>query len=300
MPAGQPFTALCQALSRGCLRSRADLHLHSTCSDGTYTPAQLVELARRCGLSAIALTDHDTLAGVPLARAAAADSGLEIIPAVEITTEYQDRELHLLAYWIDEENGDLQAALAQVRHGRVERFAALVEALRRQGLAVDDAHIDWQRQSLGRRYLAEVLVAQGLAGSIREVFGRWLSEAATARFPKYRLPIAQAIALVRRAGGVAALAHPAYHDTHRLLGELTALGLGAVEAEYPDFRRSQSQQLRRWAAHLGLAISGGSDCHGPGRRGVGSCTISDQELRRLRQQRGEVCSVPSTKNSSKA
>src|SRR5947207_14379908 len=105
MPARQPFTALCRALAQPRTHGRADLHLHTTCSDGTYAPAQIVELARRCGLSALAITDHDTLAALPAARAAAADSGVEVIAGVEISSEYNGRELHLPAYFVAPDDG---------------------------------------------------------------------------------------------------------------------------------------------------------------------------------------------------
>src|SRR5260370_29340933 len=111
MPAGQPFTSLCGQLARPRHAGRADLHLHTTSSDGTYTPAQVVELARRSGLAALAITDHDTLAGVPAAQAAAAGTDLEIIPAVEISTEHHERQLHLLAYFVDMDHLGLAAAL---------------------------------------------------------------------------------------------------------------------------------------------------------------------------------------------
>jgi hypothetical protein len=284
MPARQPFTLLCQQLARGPQAGRADLHLHTTCSDGTYTPAQLVELARRCGLAAIAVTDHDTLAGVEPARAAAAGSSLEVIAGVEITAEFHQRELHLLGYFVDLEDTALNAALGEVRQGRLDRFRLMVERLRQLGVSVEVGTAPGP-DALGRRYLAELLVSQGKAGSIREAFQRWLGDGGRVDVPKKRLPVAEAIALVRAAGGVAAWAHPAYDGGMDRLAELARLGLGAVEAEYPDVRRAVTRQWRDWAAQLGLAVTGGSDCHGPGRRTVGACTISDEELAALRQRR---------------
>lgn len=299
MPARQPFTYLCQQLARGPRLGRADLHLHTTCSDGSYSVAQVVELARRCGLSAIALTDHDTLAGIPLARQLAGER-LEVVAGVEITTEFQGRELHLLAYYVDIENRPLAAALDCLREARATRFGEMVERLRHLGVSIEEGAIDATRASLGRRYLAELLVEQGLAGSVREAFQRWLGDRGRAAVPKKRLPVAEAIALVRQSGGVAAWAHPPYDGSQQALTELAALGLGAVEVEYPDFRQAHRQHLRQTATRLGLAVSGGSDCHGPGRRTVGACTISDEELETLRQHRGKPCSAPCSTSSSKA
>src|SRR5205807_1127304 len=133
MPRGQPFTALCQALSRA---ARADLHVHTTWSDGTYTPAEVVDLARRSGLAALAITDHDTLAGIAPARAAAR-AALEIVPGVEITAEHGGRIVHLLGYFFDPADADLNAALAGLRARRAERFCAMVERSRGCGVSLD-------------------------------------------------------------------------------------------------------------------------------------------------------------------
>jgi predicted metal-dependent phosphoesterase TrpH len=139
-------------------------------------------------------------------------------------------------------------------------------------------------EALGRPHLAELLVRQGQVATVREAFRRYLRDGGPAAVPKKRLPVAEALALVRGAGGVAAWAHPAYDCTRESLAELRGLGLGAVEVEYPDFKRARARELRAWAHDLGLAVSGGSDCHGPGRRSVGTCTVSAEELERLRQR----------------
>jgi hypothetical protein len=285
MPAQQPFTALCQAAGRPRHAGRADLHLHTTFSDGTYTPAEVVDLARRTGLSALAVTDHDTLGGVGPARAAAAGTDVEVIAGVEITAEYRGRELHLLGYFVAPDDPPLNAALAMIRRHRAERFAEMVERLRQCGVHLngEERQVSAAPESLGRRHLAELLVRAGRVRTVREAFTRYLGDHGRAAVPKKRLPAAEALALVRGAGGVAAWAHPPYDCTPDSLAELRALGLGAVEAEYPDVRPSRGRQLREWAAALGLAVTGGSDCHGPGRRSVGAYTVSADELERLRR-----------------
>ena len=284
MPAQQPFTALCQAAGRTRHAGRADLHLHTTHSDGSYTPAEVVDLARRAGLSAVAVTDHDTLGGLPAARAAAAGCGVEVIAGVEITAEFRGREMHLLGYFVAPDDEPLNSALAMIRRHRAERFRAMVERLRQCGI-----HLGEERQApaapeaLGRRHLAESLVRAGHVRTVREAFMRYLGDNGRAAVPKKRLPAAEALALVRGAGGVAAWAHPPYDCHQDSLAELRAMGLGAVEAEDPDVRPSRGRQLRAWAAALELAVTGGSDCHGPGRRAVGACTVSAEELERLRR-----------------
>ena len=286
MTARQPFTALCRSLTRSRFDGRADLHLHSTHSDGLYTPADLVDLARRSGLSAIALTDHDTLGGVSLARSAAVGTNVEIIAGVEITCEFRTKELHLLAYFVNAEDGPLNEALTRLRWHRVERFREMVERLRADGVSVDEDDLSRRssHDSLGRRHLAELLVKAKRVGSLREAFARYLKDGGRAAVPKVRLPVNEALALVRRAGGVASWAHPSYDCTREALAELRNAGLGAVEVEYPTTRNSRTRELRNWARALGMAVSGGSDCHGPDqpRRTVGAATISADELEALR------------------
>jgi predicted metal-dependent phosphoesterase TrpH len=287
MPARQPFTALCRIASRSPAAGRADLHLHTTHSDGQYTPAQVVDLARRSGLSAVALTDHDTVSGLLEARAAAAGTSVEIIAGAEITCEYRGKELHLLAYFICPD-GAITTALDRLCRHRAERFRHMVERLRACGVSLDEGELcaGAAPGSLGRRYLAELLVKSRRVGSVREAFARYLKDNGRAAVPNLRLPVAEAIALVRGAGGVAGWAHPSYDCTREALIELRGLGLGAVEAEYPTTRPARTRELRGWARELGLAVTGGSDCHGPDqpRRAVGACSVSAAELDALRMK----------------
>lgn len=285
MPSGQPFTHLCQALSRPRYFGRVDLHLHTTFSDGMYTPEQVVDLARRSGLSAIAITDHDTLAGIAPARVAAG-SALEIVNGVEITAEWQGREFHLLAYFFDPTNRDLLDALAFLRTARVGRFHEMLERLRSLGVHFQREDLDHLQEdtTLGRRHLAEMLVKARKAATIREAFQRWLGDHGKATVPKTRLPLERAIEAVRGAGGIATWAHPNYDCTRETLSQLKALGLRAVEVEYPSFRSTRIRELRQIARDLGLGITGGSDCHGPNElhRAVGASSISHEELQCLR------------------
>jgi predicted metal-dependent phosphoesterase TrpH len=263
-----------------------DLHLHTTFSDGTYSPAEIVDLARRSGLSAIAITDHDTLAGIAPTRLLAG-TALEVVSGVEITTEFHGRELHLLGYYFDADNSPLRLALAHLQAQRVGRFHAMVERLHTLGVHIEEKAIAdlGDTATLGRRHLAELLVSAKKAVTVREAFQRYLGDQGRATVPKTRLAVGEALALVRGANGVASWAHPNYDCTKETLLELKDLGLGAVEAEYPAFRTSRTKELRNLARELGLAITGGSDCHGPGlpHRSVGATSISHEELQRLRE-----------------
>jgi predicted metal-dependent phosphoesterase TrpH len=287
MPRRQPFTALCRALAQPAALGRADLHIHTTHSDGSYTPTQVVELARRSGLAAVAITDHDTTAGVGEARTAAG-SHVEIVAGVEITAEYRGCELHLLGYFVRPEDAALESALTRLREHRAGRFWDMVERLRSQGVTLDERALREQAGSgaLGRRNLAAMLEKEGQVGSVREAFTRYLGDHGPITLPKVRIPVRDAIGLVRGAGGVAAWAHPTYDCTRESLAELSGWGLGAVEAEYPAHRAGRSRELREMAREFGLAVTGGSDCHGPepAGRAIGACSVSADELAELRRR----------------
>lgn len=282
----QPFTKLCQQLARPRPGDRVDLHLHTTYSDGLYTPAEIIDLARRSGLAAVAITDHDTIAGVRAARKAA-QGQVVVVSGVELTTRYEDQELHLLGYYVNLDHAALNAALDRLRGQRAERFQEMVERLRGCGVAVaaEDLPAPEDPAALGRRHLAEVLVKTRQADTVQQAFVRFLGDNGRVNIPKPGLPAAEAIALVRAAGGVAGWAHPPYDGTRERLGQLRQLGLQAVEVEHPTYKHSWSRQLRSWASELGLAVTGGSDCHGPTPlyRAVGARGITWQELEYLRQ-----------------
>jgi predicted metal-dependent phosphoesterase TrpH len=216
----------------------------------------------------------------------AAGDKLEIVTGVEITAEYRDRELHLLGYVFDPYDQELNRALDRLREGRVGRFLEMVARLNDLGVPIKEESVAGLGNvaSLGRRHLAELIVQTKKASTVREAFHRYLNDRGRAAVPKTRLPVADAIAIVRAAGGVASWAHPTYDCNRETLLELKRFGLGAVEAEYPAFSQSRARELRQWAADLGLAITGGSDCHGPDQpaRAIGACSITRDELSRLR------------------
>jgi predicted metal-dependent phosphoesterase TrpH len=287
MPAGQPFTALCRHAAASPATGRVDLHLHTTYSDGLYTPRQVVDIARRSGLSAIALTDHDTMGGLAEAQAASLGADLEVVCGVEISAELDGRELHLLGYFCDSEYKPLLDALERLARHRADRFNEMVERLRVCGVEFADAELPATvgAETLGRRHLAELLVKTRRAGTVREAFLRYLSDGGKIAVPKACLPVREAIALVRASGGAAGWAHPSYDCTEDSLRRLRDMGLGALEVVYPAHRASRERQLRDLANRLELAVTGGSDCHGPEPAGrcIGTCTIHRSELEVLRR-----------------
>jgi len=287
MAAGQPFTTLCRSLAQPTCMGRADLHVHTTHSDGDYSPAQVVDLARRSGLAALAITDHDMTRAVEEAQDAALGTSLEIVPGVEISAEFREREFHLLGYFLDPRNRALEAALARIRVNRAERFRQMIERLRRLRVQVKEESLEPLRDHavLGRRHLADLLVKNGQASTVREAFARYLHDGGPVVVNKIRLPVIEAITCVRAAGGVASWAHPSYDCNVETLTELRRAGLAAIEVDYPGIHRRRSLELRTLAETLGLAVTAGSDCHGPGgaKRALGSRTLSTEELEGLRR-----------------
>lgn len=288
MPRRSVFTTVPGRLAQLGRSSRVDLHVHTTASDGAYTPSQVITLARGLGLGAIAITDHDTLAAVGEARSAAGDA-IENIPAVEITTGFGVGELHLLGYFVRTDHDELNAVLAKLCERRRERFHDFVAQLGDRGILLPADRVQLVAEStvsLGRRHVAELLVAGRFAQTRNAAFGRFLGPIAGKVMPKLLLPIKEAIALVRRAGGVASLAHPPSDFSEEQFRALADFGLGAVESEYPWGRNSRAARLREVAARLGLAVTGGSDCHGPepAHRRIGSHGITSDDLAGLRER----------------
>jgi 3',5'-nucleoside bisphosphate phosphatase len=281
---GSPFTHVCRRLAIIRDPGRADLHTHTTFSDGTHTPGALVARAMKAGLKAVAVTDHDTTNGVEPARIAAGE-GIEVIAGVEVTTEFRGRELHLLGYFVRLDDLSLADALAQLRLARRERLLEMARRLRSLGASVeDDVAALPESTALGRRHLARILIAHGHVRSLHGAFTHWLGRPEIANVPKMRLPVAEAIALVRGAGGVTSWAHPPASTELAELSELREVGLQAVECVYPWPTGSQGKRLRAMAESLGLAITGGSDSHdaSPPARAIGARTVTLDEVARIR------------------
>jgi predicted metal-dependent phosphoesterase TrpH len=286
---GSPFTHLCRQLAIVRNTGRADLHTHTTFSDGTHAPSDLVERAVKAGLQAVAVTDHDTTAGVRPAIEAAAGR-VEVISGVEITAEFRSRELHLLGYFVEPDNS-LDGGLFALRSARRTRLLEMARRLKPLGVSVE-SEIETlpEELSLGRRHLARLLIARGHARSLHDAFTRWLSLPELADVPKLRLPAADAIDLIRGSGGVTSWAHPPLDADESMLVELRGLGLQAVECVYPWPTGTHGKRLRAMAENLGLAVTGGSDSHdaAPPTRAIGARTVTLEEVDRIRSLKSEV------------
>ena len=246
---------------------RADLHVHSTASDGTDPPAEVMRRAARAGLDVVALTDHDTVAGHAEARAAAGPVAL--LPGMELSCRLDGRSLHMLAYLFDADQPELAAELTRIRDDRVLRARAMVDKL--AGLGVD---VSWEQVAaiagqavVGRPHIARAMADSGAIASPREAFTRdWIADGGRAYVGRYALDPVRAIDLVRAAGGVTALAHPrAGRDTwvtNEQITRLAAAGLAGLEVFHPDQSEAERARLIASAHDLALATTGGSDDHG--------------------------------------
>jgi 3',5'-nucleoside bisphosphate phosphatase len=274
-----------------------DLHVHSNASDGTDAPAEVVRRAAAAGLDVLALTDHDTQAGLDEARAAAA-GGLHLIPGMELSCDLGGRSVHLLAYLFDPADPSLSGETERVRNDRVYRARAMTGRLAELGTGVT-----WEQVSaiagdavVGRPHLARALAEAGAIASPADAFtADWIGDGGRAFVDRYAPDLGRGIELVRAAGGVPVLAHPrspGYEIPDDVIRKLAAAGLGGVEVFHFDHDAAQREQLARLAGSLGLLMTGGSDDHGSfpaggaPSAGLGSSATPLEQLERLLDQAG--------------
>jgi predicted metal-dependent phosphoesterase TrpH len=264
-----------------------DLHLHTSASDGEWTPAELVRRAHGAGLRVVSVTDHDTLAGLPEAAAAAASCGLELVPGIEITAVFDTTDVHLLGYFLEIPTA-LAAFLEAQRAERVARLRAIAARLAELGMTVALEPLLARAtaqpgRAVGRPLLARALVEAGYAGSVQEAFDRWLGEHRPAYVPRRAAPPDQVVAVIRRARGLASLAHPGLLRRDDLVPALVEAGLGAIEVYHAEHDTATEAHYRAMARRYGLAVSGGSDCHGDSghRAALGQVTLPEDDYRRL-------------------
>lgn len=279
---------------------RIDLHTHSSVSDGTDPPGVLVEAAKACGLDVVALTDHDTFAGIPEAVEAGRRAGITVLGGVELSTQFDGRSVHLLGYGCRTDDPPLTAELARLRTGRTGRLDAMLDKLADLGVSLTADEV-WRQAgsapSLGRPHVADAMVAKGFVADRDEAFARYLDDDGPAYVPRYATDLADAIGLIHDAGGAAVLAHPwargsAATLTAETIAKLAAGALDGIEADHPDHDAGTREALRALGARLGLVCTGSSDHHGTGKTNnpLGACTTTeaayDDLLRRIGDRGG--------------
>lgn len=242
-----------------------DLHLHTTASDGRLTPAELVRLAKSKGLQIISITDHDTVNGIEEAlKEAESLSGIYVIPGVEINTDLASGELHILGYFLDFQDSELDASLEKIRKSRIGRAKEMVEKLKGLGMPLDWQHVqDLARgESICRPHVAQALLEKGYVASEKEAFDRFIGRSGPAYAEREKISPAEAVRMIKRARGLPALAHPAdIQGVDKLIAELKDAGLVGLEACYAQYDSRTVRRLVAMANKHGLIITGGSDYH---------------------------------------
>jgi len=275
-----------------------DLHTHSIASDGSDSPTQLAAMAAAAGLSAFALTDHDTLDGLAEAEAAADAAGVRLVRGCEFACEVPTGGMHVLVYFLDHGPGPLQDQLARLRAGRGVRNEAILDVLAEHGMEISVAEVlaEAGDGSVGRPHIAALMVRKGYVDSFAAAFDLWLATGRPAYLGRDRLTAEETISLAHASGAVAVLAHPTTLGLDRdeageFIGGLAGVGLDGLECEYGRYPPEQRAVWRRLADELGLCPTGGSDYHGVYKpdlflgTGLGDLCVPDEFLEELERRR---------------
>jgi len=267
-----------------------DLHTHTTASDGTLTPGELVRLAKEMGLQGVAITDHDTVAGLEEGLAWGRACAVEVIPGIEISTDFEGHEVHLLGYFIDWKAAGLAQALQGMTEQRASRIEKMLFRLSELGFPLDPGEV--QRLAgtgvIGRPHLAVAMVNAGYVSSVQEAFARFLAKGAPAYVPRQKIALAGAVRLVQEAGGIPVLAHPGLLKDPALVERIIPCGILGLEVDYPEHTPAQKENLRELCRVHGLIPTGGSDFHGSIKAtALGECGASRPIVEQLRKKREE-------------
>ncbi|HHN93436.1 MAG TPA: PHP domain-containing protein [Anaerolineae bacterium] len=283
----------------GVSLSQVDLHIHTTASDGIYTPSEVVRMALSAGLRVIAITDHDTLAGVPEAQEAARGLPLEVIPGVEVNSEGDWGDLHFLGYYVSLEAESLRGRLRAMRKARVTRAQKMVARLNQMGMPItwEEVRAIAGGDTVGRPHIAQALVNRGYVGTTQEAFQRFIGRQGPAYFPRLKLTPPEVIRAITAAGGVPVIAHPAHSGAAAVsrIPEFVEYGLRGVEVYYPHHSPEEVEMLLGLCRKFDLIATGGSDFHGGGvghAPTVGAVHVPWECVARLRAARRNPSAAP--------
>nr|WP_245661962.1 PHP domain-containing protein [Melghirimyces thermohalophilus] len=267
-----------------------DLHVHTTASDGMFSPAAVVEMAKEKNLYGIAITDHDTVDGVKEAMARGKELGIQVVPGVEISTVAHGKDIHMLGYFVDRTDEAFRLRLQEQREARQRRNELLLEKLNSLGISITMEEVRAKKKdgktNVGRPHFAEVLVEKGVVQSMNEAFDRYLGKDGAAYVITPRIHPEEAIHVIREAGGVPVLAHPGLYGEDELVLHLAQQGLAGIEVNHPDHDDEMRARYREMARRFQLPTTGGSDFHGE-RHGsmyhapLGTCVTDRETVERL-------------------
>jgi predicted metal-dependent phosphoesterase TrpH len=275
-----------------------DLHTHTTASDGSFTPTEVVRMAAESGLAAVAITDHDTVAGNAEAVEAGPSCGVEVVPGVEISVNHGGPSYHMLGYFVDYEHEPLLSNLEAIRRFRDERNEKIVARLNELDMPVtlEEIQAEARGESVGRPHVAAVLLRKGYVSNTQEAFDLYLAKGKPAYIDRDRLSAAGGIDLIRGAGGVAVFAHPCIYrwddpdDLRRTVAEFAEMGIVGLEAYYSGHTPEDERRITALADEFGLVVTGGSDFHGAAKpefqlgSGAGNLAVSYEHLQKLKER----------------
>jgi len=275
---------------QGVLFMLADLHVHTTASDGTDSPATVVARAAEIGLTALAVADHDTLEGIREAESAGARYGVEVLPAIELGTELGGKEIHILGYLLDPNDLVLQEHLASFRRSRRQRAESMVEKLRHMGFGITNNRVleIAGSGSVGRPHIARALAETGAVSSVGEAFEKYIGYGKPAYESRVKYLPSEAVRLIRRSGGVAVFAHPGMAGCDALIPALVDAGLQGLEVYHPGHYPATSDHYRRLCRQYNLLATGGSDYHGSSHqehKKLGAATVDYRVVREMKRLR---------------
>jgi 3',5'-nucleoside bisphosphate phosphatase len=275
---------------------RIDLHVHTNKSDGTFSPEQVADYAHSIGLKAIAVTDHDAVAGIGPAIEQAKKYELEIVPGIEISAEWTEgkieMEIHMLGYFIEWQNQNLHKRLKDLSAARIERAEKIIEKLKQHRMSIDMEDVlefAPSTESVGRLHIAQAMLKQGCVLSINHAFDQYIGNNKSCYAPKYQLSPEGAIQFIKEMGGIAVIAHPGLLDqsfADNLIHRLIAGGLDGIEIYYPEHREGTIKYLEGIAGMNNLLATGGTDCHGLAKNHIlmGTLDIPYELLEKMKQR----------------
>lgn len=245
-----------------------DLHCHTTASDGLLSPTELVQSAASLGLKGIGITDHDTIHGWKEAEEAGLNYQIQLVRGIELNTDWNGREVHILGYELDGSSNYLNRRLKDLRNAREQRMLEILDRFKRLGIriSVQEVHQYAQGESIGRPHIAQVLVEQGYVNSIKEAFDRYIGRGAPAYVPRYKLTPEEGIELIRESHGVAVLAHPGVYRLEEGIQAWISAGLQGIEVSHSEHNKEAELRYRVLAKEYNLIMTGGSDFHGEARK----------------------------------
>jgi len=266
-----------------------DLHVHTTASDGTFTPQEVIDKAVEIGLSGMAITDHDTVDGLEIALKYRTEKKLDIdfIPGIEMNTEAYGKEIHILGYFIDYNDRNLNEKLKEIQEARAKRAHKIIARLKKNGMTISFSDVEKFAKGdlIGRPHIARALISQGYVGSIKEAFDRYIGKGRPAYEPRYKFIPQEAIDLIKHSGGICILAHPGLIEARRIIEQIINMGIEGLEVYYPEHSKAQIKEYTELCWKKNLLTTGGSDFHGTGsaenRADLGYTGISAKLMKRI-------------------